>query len=499
MTMKKALLAATAMTAALVVAFPAAADRSKQKQNCGDVCAELDALKAQVEDLRIGYGAQLNELRGRLDSAPQWSYEFGRPTVRTPDGQFELAIRFRTHMDFGTHFQDGVVNTNIAAGERDLASGFNVRRFRLGLEGRVGRNWDYTAEFEFGGNNGVNGASALESSRIGYTGFGNGIRIDLGVFKPLQGADQNTSSNDLLMLERASVVNVMTEAFGGASQRQAIQITWQRENLGYEGSNFIVATGYTGERSGAGVNDGDERTHWTGRAVWRVFGENGTNADSTHVQIGGSWGSIIDQGNSTAFRLRDRPENRLGDIRRIDTGSAFPGLAGPDALDDSYFWSLEAGAQWHNLFLLAEYYDATVSRGTNADAEFNGWYVQGSWVVTGENRRYNTNNGTWSAPRPNSPFVLGATPGAWELAVRYSTIDLDHNAGVAGAATPGGTNPGIRGGEQSTLSLGTNWYVSRNIRFMLNYQMHDVERLNAAGGSLNEDFQALILRSQLAW
>ncbi|MEJ0023880.1 MAG: porin [Alphaproteobacteria bacterium] len=45
--------------------------------------------------------------------------------------------------------------------------------------------------------------------------------------------------------------------------------------------------------------------------------------------------------------------------------------------------------------------------------------------------------------------------GAWEVAARYSNLDLNDHEGVSGSAVPAG---GIRGGEQDITTVGLNWY-----------------------------------------
>ena len=94
---------------------------------------------------------------------------------------------------------------------------------------------------------------------------------------------------------------------------------------------------------------------------------------------------------------------------------------------------------------------------------------------------FNAKRGTW---------------GAWELAGRYSELDLNDRSGVAGLAAPAG---GIRGGEQRITTLGLNWYPNNILRFLLDYQWARVDRLNAAGASIGEDVNVISLRSQFAF
>ena len=68
-------------------------------------------------------------------------------------------------------------------------------------------------------------------------------------------------------------------------------------------------------------------------------------------------------------------------------------------------------------------------------------------------------------PRPFVPFSWPSGHGAWELAVRYSHIDLDHHAGSSGTAA---ALDAIRGGVQDVWTFGLNWYLNPNLRMSLN-------------------------------
>ena len=86
-------------------------------------------------------------------------------------------------------------------------------------------------------------------------------------------------------------------------------------------------------------------------------------------------------------------------------------------------------------------------------------------MLTGESRGYSTTNAAFTSPTPSSAW------GAWELAGRYSNVDLDDHSGAFGLATPFG---GVRGGQQKIWTAGINWYPNSVLRFALDYQWIDV-------------------------
>ncbi len=147
-----------------------------------------------------------------------------------------------------------------------------------------------------------------------------------------------------------------------------------------------------------------------------------------------------------------------------------------------------------------------------ADPNFSGYYVQASYVLSGENRRYNAQNGAFGAPRP-AKFVGGkddaAGLGSWEVAARYSVVDLNDNEGVAGGALPSG---GVRGGRQEIWTAGLNWYLNQAVRLSADFQHVDVDRLSPggtafgagvatppAGAQIGQDFNVYAFRAQFSF
>ena len=100
------------------------------------------------------------------------------------------------------------------------------------------------------------------------------------------------------------------------------------------------------------------------------------------------------------MRFRDRPEIRVDSVRLIDTGSI-------DAAHASVL-GMEFGANWKSFYLQGEHFWFDVERRGAAalpDPDFAGYYLQGSWMLTGESRRYNPATGSFQNPRPKDAVL----------------------------------------------------------------------------------------------
>lgn len=151
-------------------------------------------------------------------------------------------------------------------------------------------------------------------------------------------------------------------------------------------------------------------------------------------------------------QFRTRPESRLTDDRLVSTPLIYD--QGQDLV------CIEAA--WMNgpVSIQGEYYhDFVNSLGT---LTFKGWYLQGSWVLTGEARKYRISTGVFTGIAPNKEFNLRHSGwGAWELALRISEVDLNDKY--------------ILGGMERNITLGLNWHLRHKVRFMINYINAEVE------------------------
>ena len=80
----------------------------------------------------------------------------------------------------------------------------------------------------------------------------------------------------------------------------------------------------------------------------------------------------------------------------------------------------------------------------------------------------------------------------WEIAGRYSVIDLNDRLGFPDGAS---------GGKQTIYTAGLNWYVNRNIRFMLNYLHGTIDKQNTPTDfrDVGTKFDAVAMRTQIAF
>jgi phosphate-selective porin OprO/OprP len=335
------------------------------------------------------------------------------------------------------------------------------------------------------------------------------LRIRLGAFEPNVGLSAATSTSGMPLLERSSPAEVARNVAGGDS-RSALQIS--ANGVFGEGdtgmaTRWFVSSGVTGNvvstfnsnATSFSTQPFGEQQAWIGRVAIAPFSSSDWQA---HVGVNAQYvfhpndttGASGTNAGRYPVQLRDRPELRIDGARLVDTG----------AIDARHVavYGAEAAFGMKSFLVESEYFKFNIDRrNTTAtvlgDPDFDGWYVQGSWVLTGEPRLYDPGDARFNAPKPNFNFNPSAgTWGALEIAARYSDLNLDWRGGATGAATPAG---GVRGGEQKIASLGLNWYLNPSIRLMFDYQRVDVDRLNAAGVQIGQKYNALAFRSQLSF
>jgi phosphate-selective porin OprO/OprP len=448
----------------------------------------VDALERQLHDLQHqlaelksddGQGPALNALRRstdvqyaqvrqRLAAQPRVNMDNGRLTVISADGAFSLALRATVQFDAG-YFAQGRNPPGV-----DLNSGTNFRRAQFGFVGTLWRDWSYNFTYDFGGS-GTERSGYLYRGYIEYDGF-KPVALRIGAFSPYDSMEDATGGANLAFLERPTAVTI-ARAIAGGSGREGAEVFAQ-------GDDYLVSLSYTGGKTGD-VASFDEQQGLVGRVAWLAIDSASTkwllNSDASYVFKVGDVASGPASPNTFSFSAG--PEISVDGTRTVDTGTL-------DARSVTEF-GFESAIELGHLFGQGGWFHYDIARrNAVASPSFHGWYTMVTWSLSGETRSYDPVSASFHGLLPAAPLGKNGF-GAWEAAVRYSSMDLDYMPGLTGAAG------GVAGGIQNIWSLGLNWYPREAIRFMLDYDNIQVNHTNAPATDISAN--AIALRSQIAF
>lgn len=366
------------------------------------------------------------------------SVDRGHLEIASADGDFEVGIGGRLQFDAAVFDED----------EGSVGNGSEVRRGRLYVAGTFNRHWHYKNQIDFAGND-----VSIKDAYLRYSGLP--ARITLGNFKEPFSLEELTSSRFMTFMERA-LPNVFAP-----SRNLGVAADVNGRFAGTDGG-WSAALGIFGEGIDDSSFDGDaQREDDQGVGATGRLAVAPIATEDRLVHFGGA-ASYRDTGDDAEIRLRQRFESHIADRRLVDTGRI-------DGVDSLFRTGAEAALAWGPFSIQGEYMHADLQRPGRPDVDFSGYYAYASWFLTGESRAsaYSTSSGKFGRLQPNVPAGPGI--GAWELAARFSRVDL--------------TDRGIDGGEEQNLTVALNWYPLSNLRFGAEY----VQVLDLTGGPSDGD------------
>lgn len=380
----------------------------------------------------------------------------GGITIKTEDGRFEAKVGGRIHLDF-------VSLDNDESDTYSTEGGSYFRRARITLSGKA-YGWEYKFENDFADSDDSGGGANSFRDMFIATKLGPG-KFTLGQFKPLRGMEELTSSNEITMIERP-----FASASGMFSGRQFA--------IGgkFEGSGDNYTYGLAVQNNSV-LKAADSRTTEEPVVTARVT-FTPVMSDTTVLHLGLSGG--IENGDAaTGARFRGRgklPATDLGTSRTLAEAGAATLAEDKDAEHIGFELAGKSGPFYaQSEYIMASYSDADDDGdGNPEDQDVDSYYVMASWLVTGESKPYR--GGAFRSPKPKNSF------GAVELKTRY---DFAENKDVDDA-------------EISVLTVGANWYVNPNVRFMLEYSMGEDKTTTNADGDDAEP-TAVTLRAQMSF
>lgn len=351
------------------------------------------------------------------------------------DGQFKWMLDGRVNLDGSFFVED----------KNPLGDGVQVRRARLALKTVLWGDWYAEMDVDF-----AEEATAVKDIYLRYDNlFNRQGYVRVGNFREPFGLEENTSSRNIQFQERSQA----TDGFVPGRK------------MGLEIARFAPHWRLSGGVFGPDVTefettDADMSWNYTGRATTNFLRDRGS---VLHFGVAGTLRKPqFDSGN---VRFRTRNEYHVNNYKYVDTDN----ISGVDTYN---MVDGEVAYVNRRLRLQGEYIDVNVHRsGATPDLDFGGAYATASCFLTDDSHPY-----VWEDAEFGR-LVPRASGGAWEVLVRYSTVDM--------------TDLDVRGGESTALTLGLNWYANANVRFYNSLVMIDNDGLANAKGSLvgNDDFQ----------
>ncbi len=348
--------------------------------------------------------------------------------IKIKQGDASVQVKARIMWDYDT-FTD--VHHDGQSGN-DL----ELRQARLTLESQLNKAWQTKLQIDFDEDNENSIQTDLADTYLQYLGWHH-LELTLGRAKEPFGLERLNSSQYLTTIERSMATNAFAPG----------------RHVG------VGLLGYTDQMTWAvGFYEVDEEkedhNHYalTSRFVYTPWHK---HHNLLHLGIAGS---IRDFGGEK-YQIKERAEVHTAD-KIINSAKT--------AADQVHLLGLEAAWIKGPFSLQAEYMMANINAEVAANAHYNGYYIQGSYFLTGESRSYK--QGRLGKIKPNSKL------GTWELVARYSTLDAqDNDVGV----------------EATNVTFGINYYLNEQIRFMLNYINTELTQ-----ESSDESGDALSLRLQ---
>jgi len=196
----------------------------------------------------------------------------------------------------------------------------------------------------------------------------------------------------------------------------------------------------------AGQSFSESASQFVGRFTWAPL-RSEDESNLLHLGLGYRYSDAKE-----GFRFRTEPEFNQAPVY-VDTG--FGSDSGLWPADSMETYNLELSWRRGPIWLASEYFRTNVKNAALKNPRFDGYYVSANWVLTGEMRPYSKKNGLFR-PVPIAQTVYQNGKGAWEIAARYSELNL--------------TDGQIAGGNVQIASLGLNWWLTPFFSLGANYR-----------------------------
>lgn len=412
--------------------------------------SEDASLEERVRQLEEGW-KKLDEAWTKFDEAEKKKKADAakKPTFR---------MNGRIHADFWDFIDqsDGINWFEHPGDGTDPEDRFAFRRVRLEMGGDILEPMLWRTQIDFN----RPGVPEFKDVYIGWKELPFNQQLLVGNQKRPLGLDHLNSSRYNVFLERPFVV----EAFNEDARRPGLAMYGYTDDERYHWrygiyylENLVTDGRVIGDSRQMSVNGRLSSSPW--------YDETTDGAGYFHWAISGMWanpdGDVAPTStNANEARARTRVEAR-SDQRWLNTGR----IAGTDHYQ---VLGLESIYNVGPVQVVGEYQHSWWQRERASDLQFHGGYVYVSYFLTGEFIPYNRKTGTIGRVKPYENFFLvdrcsgghGHGWGAWNVAVRYSYLDV--------------SDDDVLGGVGSAVTFATNWFFTAYSKVQFNLIYGDI-------------------------
>ncbi len=357
------------------------------------------------------------------------------------DKKFKYWFDTRVYLDGAYFFDKDALNP--------IGNGVNVRRARFALKANLWEDWYGEIDLDF-----AYSKTELKDAYIKY--HKDMWNIKAGNFKEGFSMESTTTSRYITFIER-SLVNEFAPSRHMGIQANVFGNNW----LAIGGIHFqnIGDAEEVGFSKDANKDLGtDEGYSYTARAIYMPIQKPGF---------------VIHAGAAVSHRLPktdlEVPESYRISTRTLTSINRKKYLDTDDILnvENNTIYGFELAASWNQFMFQGEYMLNNINRIEGMSTiGFNGFYVQAGWLIFGGKYVYNNKEGEFTQ------ISRGKKWGDIELAFRYDYLDLND----FGAK--------VYGGSGEAYTLGLNFHVNDNVKFMLNYSYTKHDRYANGKGKL---------------
>lgn len=410
---------------------------------------EIERLRSLIQEL--DQKVRILERKDELAAEETATKQKGAPVViagdkgfgiKSADGKFEFKLRGLLQVDNRTFFGD---DSSPGVSGTSLDDEFLLRRVRPTFEGTVFGKYDFRFTPDFAPE-AVNVQDAYINAR-----FAPWFKVQAGKFKVPFSLERLQSGADLRFVERSYVANALLP-----NRDVGVQLHGEV----FDGKLNYAAGVFDGVADGGSnaANRDNGAASKDKEYIVRVFAEPFKGQDSVLAGLGFGLAA------GTSDYKRDgflNPNYRTpGQLSLFTYNAAVVGDGTQTRISPQFYY------YYGPLGVLGEYARVKhdVARGANEDTlEHDGWQLATSYVLTGEENSFKGIN-------PKRPFDFDKGQwGAWEVALRYSELNIDDKAFDDAAAARFASANSTTESAQS-WAAGLNWYLNRFVKLQTTYE-----------------------------